>query len=88
MITNFDTKCKVWLHRSSSAKVTLPTEAWGYWNQWGMIGIQSDPWGISIANSEHYFEIINNQNSNFGRMQDAFYHRILLQISTSQKKSN
>ena len=26
------------------------TEAWGYWNQWGMIGIQSEPWRVSIAN--------------------------------------
>ena len=35
--------------KSSSAQVTLPTEAWGYWNQWGMIGIQSEPWGVSIT---------------------------------------
>ena len=50
MITNFDTKYKAWFYRSSSAKVTLPTEAWGHWNQWGMIGIQSEHWVISIAN--------------------------------------
>ena len=27
----------------------MPTKAWGYWNQWGMIGIQSEPWGVSIT---------------------------------------
>ena len=36
MITNLDTKC-------------MPTEACGYWNQWGMIGIQSESWGVSIT---------------------------------------
>ena len=33
-------------NRSSASQVTLPTEAWGsYRNQWGMIGIQPEPWG-------------------------------------------
>ena len=57
MITNFDTKFKAWFLRSSSAQVTLPTEAWGYWNQWHTIGIQSETWGVSITN--YYLHMFN-----------------------------
>ena len=28
--------------------------------EWGAIAIQSEPWGFSIANSEHNLEINNN----------------------------
>ena len=61
MITNFDIKCKAWFLRSSSAQVTLPTKAWGYWNQWGMIGIQSEPWGS--FHYQKYFHMINKCHS-------------------------
>ena len=61
MKDNFDTKCKAWFKRSSSAQVTLPTEAWGYWNQWGVIGIQSEPLGVSIT--KKYLHMINKCHS-------------------------
>ena len=48
-LVNFDTKCKAWIWRSSSAQVTLPTEYRMHWDQWGMIDIQSEPREISIA---------------------------------------
>ena len=57
MKDNFDTKYKAWFQRSSSAQVTLPTEAWGYWHQWGVIDIQPEPWGVSITN--RYLHMIN-----------------------------
>ena len=61
MKDNFDTKCKRRCYRSTSAQVTLPTKTWGYWNQWGTIGIQSEPWGVSIT--KKYLHMINKCHS-------------------------
>ena len=83
MITNFDTKCKAWFERSSSAQVTLPTEAWGYWNQWGTTGIQSEPWGVSITKKYlHMFNLSENEQLE-NQISTQFMHRSLWEISTS-----
>ena len=80
MKENFDTKCKAWFYRSSSAQVTLPTEAWGYWNQWGMICIQSEPWGVSIT--KKYLHMINKCHSiwKWATQKTRFQHNSCIEV--------
>ena len=92
MITNFDTKCKAWFLKSSSAQVTLPTEAWGHITQWGAIDNQSEIGGVSTC--QLIFAYVQQASSpvEMNNLKDhiltQFMHRNLYEISTSQKQKD